>query len=301
MIATTKYYDEFLRYQSMAAQLQKESNLGNIPHEKSKIKDQLMKNVKLYDVVERKYAGFNQLMLDVWYGNTKQHPYYGNFHEVRKEITKNFKGWRNKRSLEEMLYVFLVHRLTGSAIHYAKQPSGYHNTVIPEFYQASSIKEMAAIIKDCEYPKYTSVGYQFPAFPKPEKGFTRGGDYFMVHYLPKLCKDLANFLNKGGKKDLREVGEFMFNWNQKQGLRRYKFQYAAAISDIADFYPKLVNPESPFYYGTNAVECLKFMIDPSQQKGEKSMDLLMQKAMDDTGYVPYNLEDQLAMIMTTWI
>jgi hypothetical protein len=152
---------------------------------------------------------------------------------------------------------------------------------------------MVKLIKGFNTPKYTSIGYQFPAFPKPNKEYKRGGDYFICEVLPKLCKDLANYLEKGGKKELREIGEWLFDWNKKQGLRAYKFQYAAFISDICDFMPQYVDPFSHFYYGSNALECMKYMIEPGQTKGQKALDLLMEKAVSDTGYAPYNLEDQM--------
>lgn len=290
----TEYYYEFLRYSKMAALQQKESNIGLLPHKIGNVDDDLMRNVTLYDVVERKYAGFTQIILDIWYGHTKAHPYYDKLHEIRLPIAKNFKGWRAKRSLPEMLYLFLIHRLTGSAINYAKQPSGYHNTVLPGFYQAGSIEDMAKIFMEHHKPKYTSVGYQFPAFPKPEKGFARGGDYFIVHFLPRLVRELSEWLEKGGKKDLREVGSWMFNWNKSNGLRAYKFQYAALIADIADFYPKYVNVMSPFYYGTNAIECIKYMAKPTKGlRGEQFLDAVMLQAEKDTGYSAYNIEDQM--------
>jgi len=293
-IETTQYYDEFLRYHEMAKRQQFESNLGRVSHINSSVQDDLMKNVTLYDVVERKYAGFTQVLLDMRYGLTEEHPYYNNMQNERIDIAKNFTGWYKKRSLPEMLYVFMIHRLTGSGINYAKQPSGYYNTVMPELYKAQTIQEMSDVFLQHKPSKYTSCGYQFPAFPKPEKGFVRGGDYFIVRILPKLIDDFAPWLINGNKKDLREVGEYLFEWNRKHGLRAYKFQYAAFIADIADFYPEYVNTMSPFYYGTNAVECISYMgIQTSKMKGEKFLDAVMERAEKDTGFTAYNIEDQM--------
>ena len=67
-IKTTRYYDEFIRYYELALDQQKKSNLGHIPHAESKMDDPLMEHIELYDVVERKYAGFSQIVNDAFYG-----------------------------------------------------------------------------------------------------------------------------------------------------------------------------------------------------------------------------------------
>ena len=69
---------------------------------------------------------------------------------------------------------------------------------------------------------------------------------------------MANYLEEGGKKDLRDLGQWMFDWNVANGLRQYKFQYAAVIADVADWFPQYINKESMFYYGTNAIECIGY-------------------------------------------
>jgi hypothetical protein len=94
------------------------------------------------------------------------------------------------------------------------------------------------------------------------------------------------------KKDLREIGEFMGKWNEDHGLRRYTFQYAAVVADVADWFPQYVNKESMFYYGTNAVECISYLAKPTQKiKKEVFLDAVMTKIYEDTGAYPYNAED----------
>lgn len=296
-MTTTKYYDEFLRYYSMAKTQQEECNLGSIPHEQSSVDDDLMKHVHLYDTVDRKFAGFSAIVHDIFYGWSEEHPYWskmqqGNMTKQREEVAKNWTGKQNQFSLPEWLYLFLLHRITGSGINYSKKPSGYHNTLLFNLHECSSIEDMTRVVKTHPFPFYTSVGYQFPSFPKPIEGYKRGGDYYLCEYAPILSRDLADFLVTGGKKDLREVGDFMFKWNKDRGLKAYRFQYAAFIADIADWYPQFVNRESPFYYGKNAIECLNYLV----YTGKKSnnvivLDSIMQKIYDDTGAFPYNAED----------
>ena len=326
-ITTTRYYDEFLRYFALASKQQDLSNTGSVPHAQTNLGDDLMHHVELYDVVERKLAGFSQIVNDVFYGWSSDHPYWekmqaGNITPQRLEVAKNWDGKQKVFGLEEWLYVFILHRVCGSAINYATKPSGYHNTILFDLWQSDTIEQMVDQVNSRTTPFYTSVGYQFPAFPKPpqptvnedsfvgmanfavaKKTYKRGGDYYLSEYAPRLARDLAAFLRQGGKKNLREIGDFMFKWNKDNGLRVYRFQYAAVIADIADWYPEFVNKESMFYYGTNAVECISYLADPVGGRGkgsEEFLDTVMTKIYEDTGSLPYNAED-VACDFIRWV
>lgn len=306
MIEMTAYYDEYLRYYQMALDQQIKCNtatvapFGMIEHIDSGMNDDLMENVTLYDVVERKLAGFSQIVNDCFYGWTPEHPYWpkmqaGKHTYQREVVAQSWTGKHKDFGLPEWLYIFILHRVCGSAINYATQPSGYHNTILFSLHTARTIEEMAEMVTTYPFPFYTSVGYQFPAFPKPPAGsrYKRGGDYFLAEFAPRLAREMAEWLSKTGeKKDLREMGEWMFEWNRKNGLRVYQFQYAAVLADIADWYPQFVNLDSMFYYGTNARECISYLAVPTQKM---SQDQFLDKVMDriylDTKSVPYNAED----------
>jgi hypothetical protein len=281
----------------MAEVQQKECNLGSLDYMNSSIDDDLMKNVHLYDVVERKYAGFSQIINDAFYGWTNKHPYWGKMkdgtcHEFRKNVATNWTGKHSDFSLPEWLYVFILHRVCGSAINYAIKPSGYHNTILFDLHSAGTIEDMVKIVKNYKKSFYTSVGYQFPAFPKPTSEYKRGGDYFLAEYVPKLARELADFLATAQKHTLRQIGDWMLKWNVKHGLRQYHFQYAAVVADIADWFPEYVVRESLFYYGTNTRECIKYLVKPNKKyKGDALLDEVMIKIYEDTGSVPYNAED----------
>lgn len=326
-IKTTQYYEEFIRYFNLALKQQELSNLGMVPHAESGMNDPLMEHIQLYDVVERKYAGFSQIINDCFYGWTSAHPYWqhmqaGKIYPQREEVAKKWTSRQNVFGLEEWLYIFILHRVCGSAINYATKPSGYHNTILFHLHECDTIEQMCEVIKQHPDPFYTSVGYQFPAFPKPPQpklaedsfvgmaGFSkpeyvykRGGDYFLCEFAPRLARDMANYLRQGGKKDLRQLGQWMFDWNAANGLRAYRFQYAAVIADVADWYPEYINRESMFYYGTNAVECIGYLADPINGGGKKSeefLDAVMNKIYEDTGSLPYNAED-VACDYIRWI
>ena len=251
-----------------------------------------MRHVELYDVANRKYAGFTQIILDLWYNTSSDHPYAHKLHDVRKPICESFDGVEGEWGLAEWLYVFIVHRVTGSGINYAKKPSGYNNTILPKFWSCDTIEQMTHVIFNRESTIYTSVGYQFPAFPKPTSDYKLGGDFFLCRYAPKLARELAEWLESKGRRDLRVIGEWMFEWNKQRDMRAYKFQYAAVVSDIADFFPEYVNLDSPFFYGSNAVECLKYAAKPLSKGNEQDfLDEVTMKFCKDIGSTAYDGED----------
>jgi hypothetical protein len=300
MLNTTKYYDEFLRYFEMAKWQHENCNLGTIPYDQTPYDDDLIKNVFLYDVVARKYAGFSQILLDMWY-NTDNHPYSHKLTQARLNIVQSFDTdlW----SLEEWLYVFFIHRLTGSGINYALSPSGYHNSILLKFDQCDNIDDMIVAYKIYEGPKFTSYGYQIAPFPKPKDGYAKGGDWFICEVLPDLVKRFCDWFLFGGnhKKTFREMMDWLKAYNQEKGFRVFYFQYAAVLADIADFFPQCVITESHFFYGKNAMECLNYMAErPRSQKPLDFYDALTDKILKDTDAVPYNSED-VACDCIRWI
>ena len=294
-IERTKYFSDFLDYYKKAEKQQELCNLGTVPHAQSGVGDSLMENVELYDVVERKYAGFSQIVNDIFYGWTPDHPYYekmegGYATDQRRWVASRWTG--KQLDEEDWIYLFLLHRVTGSAINYAKIPSGYHNSLLFHLHHCDNIEEMTEVVRVHDQPFYTSVGYQFPAFPKPAEGYKRGGDYYLCEFAPDLASQFTNWVRTGKPKKFREMGDWLFDWNVKHGLRKYKFQYAAFIADIADWFPEYVDRESLFYYGSNAVECISYLAKPkTKMKKEDFLDEVMMEIYRETGSVPYNAED----------
>ena len=292
----TEYYEEFKRYYDLASIQQINCNLGIREHSDVDIRDNLMQNVQLYDVVERKYAGFSQIINDIFYNTSDKHPYIRKIKANMASDERKFaiSQWSGKKlSLETWLYIFLVHRITGSAINYAKIPSGYHNTILFNLNTCENIKDIKQKIKNYDKPFYTSVGYQFPQFPKKpiNSSYKRSGDYYLCEYADILIYDLCDFITKK-RRDFREIGEFMFNWNKSHGFNAFRFQYAAFLADIADWFPEYINRSSLFYYGTNAVECISYLAEkPKNVKKADHLDNIMIKIYEDLNSLPYNAED----------
>ena len=298
MLKPTKYYEEFLRYAQMSAWQHNNCNLGKIPYSDTPFNDDLIKNVYLYDVCERKYAGFTQLLLDIFY-SVDNHPYAAKMNEKRRTRVESFDTtfW----SLEEFLFVFFVHRLTGSGINYASLNTGYHNSVLLYFTNCNSIDEMVDIIRNFKGPKFTSIGYQIAPFPKPQGDYKLGGDYFMCEILPDLVSKLAKYLENGIKKDFRTIMSWLESYNKNKKMRVFWFQYAAVLADIADFFPRFINTKSHFFYGKNAIECLKYLAErPSGLSEIEFLDKITDKIYEDIGAVPYNSED-IACDFIRWV
>ena len=308
-IEATQYYDEFKRYYNLALDQQGKTNFGWMDYKESTT-DPLMQHIQLYDVVERKYAGFSQLVNDAFYGKSKDHPYYdkiqaGHASKQRKYFVDKWDNIRHSIGFPEWLYIFLLHRVTGSAINYSTIPSGYHNTIMFDLWTvADNIEKMANMAKHYRKPMYTSIGYQFPKFPKPPNGsdYRRGGDYYLAEYAPRLVRDMAKWIESAKRKlTFREMGDWMFKWNRDNNLSAYKFQYAAFLADIADWFPEYVDRESLFYYGSNARECISYLAKPKvKMSNDDFLDEVMVMIKNDLDSLPYNAED-VACDFIRWV
>jgi hypothetical protein len=305
-IQTNDYYEEFLRYFELAKDQQAKTNLGWQNPATSTV-DPLMNNVYLYDVVERGLAGFSQIVHDCFHGSSKEHPYYEKMKHVkpwkqRTEIISKWDSVRKKHGLVEWLYIFMIHRITGSAINYATIPSGYHNSVLFDLWEGESIDDMVKIIRNYEKPMFTSVGYQIAAFPKlPENTtYDKPGKYWMCEIAPTLVRDFTSYA-ENKKHTFREMMTWLEEWSKERGYRVYWFHFAAFLADIADWFPDLVHKDSMFFYGSNARECISYLAErPSGMNQEMFLDAVMKKAMKDTGGLAYNIED-VACDFIRWV
>jgi hypothetical protein len=309
-IEPTKYYDEFIRYYHMAKDQQGKTNLG-WQDPATSTEDPLMNNVYLYDVVERGLAGFSQIIHDCFHGSSESHPYYEKMKHApvwkeRKTIISRWDNQRKKYGLVEWLYIFMVHRITGSAINYATIPSGYHNSILFDLHHGDTIEDMAEIIRSYEKPMFTSVGYQIAAFPKmPEDHDTKHhyqkpGKYWMCKILPDMIRGFTKFI-EGKQSTFREMMSWFEKYSKEKGHRVYWFHYAAFLADIADWFPELVHRESMFFYGSNATECISYLAKkPRGMNQQDFLDSVMTQAEKDCNALAYNLED-VACDFIRWV
>lgn len=309
-LQTNEYYEEFIRYYHMAKDQQGKTNLGWQDPATSTV-DPLMNNVYLYDVVERGLAGFSQIVHDCFHGTSESHPYYEKMKHVtpwkeRQTIISRWDNVRKNHGLVEWLYIFMIHRITGSAINYATIPSGYHNSILFDMWQCDTIDHMVDLIHGYDKPMFTSVGYQIAAFPKipadMQDKYDKPGKYWMCEIAPDMIRKFAAFIEHE-QYTFREMMAWLeqYTKDDERCSRVYWFHYAAFLADIADWFPDLVVRESMFFYGSNATECISYLAErPKGMKQQDFLDAVMKKAEHDLDGLAYNLED-VACDFIRWV
>jgi len=94
------------------------------------------------------------------------------------------------------------------------------------------------------------------------------------------------------KVTIREIVDFMCEWNKERGMKRFHFQFTATAADLADYFPDVVDPMSHMYYGKNAKESMDmFATKIGNYKKDLYYDYVMEAAVKDTGGAPRDLED----------
>ena len=257
-IKTNKYFQDFLAYYEKAKKVQNDCNLGGRPYIGS-CGDDLIEQVTIYDTIERQHAGFQNMLQDLWYGDKA--PKFYKWDKERQDACISYNGLHKRYDKYDWLYIFLVHRITGSGASF-EEDHGYRNTILPLLVtpNISGLGHMQTFIRGYEGVMYTSIGNQIPAFPKPTMGYKTGGKVFFGQFSVQLVRDTWDYIdeiNKTGRKaKIREIVDYMCEWNRERSMKRFHFQYTAVAADLADYYPQNVDPESHMYYGKNAKEAM---------------------------------------------
>ena len=270
-------------YYPRAKWLQEECNWGNKSYtgeEANKaVNDPLMQNIEIYDCYTRNAAGFSNVLQDLKFGSETPKWHVQDKERQHISASNNDIQW----DLKTWLFVFMVHRITGSGASF-QDDHGYRNNVVQYFGKHKTIQEMIehmVKIKSLKKPLFTSIGNQPPS---PRKGVSNLD--FMAYELPALIDMFVDWLliKKRGHK---EVVDYLNSYNISVGHRRFNFAYAAFSMDISDYYPELVDEYSHAYLGNNAIRCMKLM--SKGYKADDFMDILANK----TGGKPKDLEDVL--------
>lgn len=296
----TEYFTDFVLYYDKAKILQNVANLGGEPYE-GLVDDDLMEQVHIYDCVERQHAGFQNMLQDLWCGQWA--PKFFKLSEEQKDRNRSYNDLQDRWSIREWLWVFLFHRITGSGASF-EDDHGYRNTALPEIAKLDTCEQMADFIAGYDKAMFTSIGNQIPMFPKRElwpslnksgREYETPGKLWICECMTQLIDDTIEWMESHILRvGIRDVTDFMCEWNRERGMKRFHFQFTAFAADLADYFPFRVDPNSKMYYGKNAIEALELL--GTRNKGTKKAefyDLVMDDLVASTQAAPRDLEDVL--------
>lgn len=264
--------DQFIDYYGKAKKMQELKFQGYNWNEKD-VNDDLVWNIPIYDVVNRRYAAFSSLLEAI----------------VEKENDPKGNGiYFKDLDLDKDSFIFLSYlfRLCGSGINYIpkqNEPWGTHG--FGNFFVIDLLRDG---ITDPKYwihgvpdKKFCDVkGYLLPMIKGGLKNFIEKESYYFINYL-------IDYINNGNIKGITDVVDEGNSWLSTNGYRRQNFVLTAFAMDLAEYFPRLVDQDSDVYIGSNASKCLK-MILPKMNKN-KALRYLCEIT---GGYSkPYDMED----------
>lgn len=289
MLTPTAYFDDFIAYYRKAECLQAMNLASPTGRDVNtqQVGDPLMDYVTIYDCVERRYAGFSNALQQIWFGskNPKQWQADARFGDCHQRFTEL-----------EWLWIFLVHRVTGSGASFAAD-HGFRNSIIgPMALAADQAGDMKKYLLHVMRfgPVFTSIGNQIPPFPKPIGLYTRGSETYFDLYAPRLCWDMLEALRHASSKSMAvcDVADYACLLHKSYGIKQFKFVLTAWAMDIAEYMPHYVDPYSHVHYGKNALESLALMFENFKAKQVDDAMETIQTAIGDRTR-PYSLEDVL--------
>lgn len=280
-LTPTVFLPEAVAYHRRATHLNWR-NIG-VPGHVGPCGDPLQDSIPIYDTVRRRYAGFSNVLEQLWYG------------DKAPKIERNQKeGWAHPKfhgSEEDWLYLCLVHRVTGSGASF-EWDHGWRNTIVPATAQQGRIKRMAAFVRTHPAPVGTSIGNQYPAVRKQQdlKGARNHLQFYLAEQGPILVKETLKWLKRQRRKvPLQECVEEVLRINGSLGQKRFVFVLTAWVMDIAEYLPQYVDPWSDVFHGKNAQVCISTLFTGG--KTQRFFDECTRLFSDLTETFPMDVED----------
>lgn len=267
--------EQFKDYYNKAQKMQQLKFQGFNWKEKD-VDDDLVWNIPIYDVVNRRFAAFSSLLEAI---KAKEDP---------KNNSIYFKSARDNIKDVNFIKMCYLFRLCGSGINYIPKdnfgsPFGTHG--FGNFWIVNELKQGLVDsdnwINVMPEKKFCDVkGYLLPMI--------KGGLYnFIQKESKELMINLISYIKKPGIKGIKDIVDYGNNWLINKGYKRQNFVLTAFSMDMAEYYPNLVDRDSDVYVGSNAKKCLK-MILPNK----KTNDALRYLCDITGGYSkPYDMED----------
>jgi hypothetical protein len=255
--------DEY-HYKSMLMEkhvIEKEHFDGDL---KKEVNDDLIFNVPIYDMGQRKYAAFCSFTEAVW---NKKNDIKGNgLHFNNHEINNEF----------DWFVLFYLFRLCGSGINYKPKVDTLFSSFIGthgfgNFWIIDSIlknkytfKEWLDDLKNINKPFTDNKGYLLPQFSFKELE-SNHLKKFILEYSIDLVTHLHKFVLRE-KKEIYQITDEGNKWLNNKGFKRQNFVLTAFAADLAEYYPNYVDRFGMVYSGTNATKCIKAIFPKINKK-----------------------------------
>jgi hypothetical protein len=220
------------------------------------VNDDLIYNVPIYDMGQRKYAAFCSFTEAVW---KKEKDVKGNGIHFNHHMIKDTFDW---------FMLFYLFRLCGSGINYKpKTNTSLFNSFIGthgfgNFWIVDSIlknkfthKEWLQDLKITSKPFTDNKGYLLPQFTF--SGISNNHlKKFVLDFSVELVTHLYEFCHIK-QRDIYEITDEGNKWLNKMGFKKQNFVLTAFAADLSEYFPNFVNKHGLVYAGTNATKCIK--------------------------------------------
>lgn len=280
-------------YKSLAMQeylYDRNSSCNSLGELQEYVDDDLIFNVPIYDMLDRKYAAFSSFLEAL--------------HRKEADPKGNGDYFIDSPSLMDLeifdcIALFYLFRLCGSGINYkplgSGAPFGTHG--FGNFWIVDSIRQGSVTLDDWLFdlevikrPFTDNKGYLLPQMSYP--GLTSGHlKHFILTETESLIEELYARV-MGRRLGITTVVDIMNEYLMKKGYKRQTFVLSATAADIAEYFPDLVDPNSEIYAGTNAKKCISMMFD--KPRGISREDFEIEAIMflaDRYKAAPYSVED----------
>jgi hypothetical protein len=237
----------------------------NIENIEEKINDDLIFNVPIYDMLDRRYASFSSFLeaLDKKEDDPKGNGTRFKDHKINKEF--------------DFFVLYYLFRLCGSGIDYKPGSHGFGNFWIVKMIEDGYYKseDWLASIPDSKF--CNNKGYLLPQFSIGLKKYIEDYSIDLVKYL------FFEFTHR--RHDIIELVDKGNAWLTNSGFKRQNFVLSAFAADVAEYFPAYVNPSSMIYAGTNAKKCIKAIFGRCDES--EAIDFLAKRYNS----IPYSVED----------
>lgn len=224
------------------------------------VNDDLIFNVPIYDMGQRKYAAFCSFTEAIW---KKEKDVKGNGHHFSHHDIKSDFDW---------FMLFYLFRLCGSGINYKPKITTFKGSHgFGNFWIVDSIlngkythEEWIEDLLNLQRPFTDNKGYLLPQFSFPciSKSHLKK---FIVDYSFDLVMYIYNNVIKE-RKEIYQITDLGNHWLKLNGFKAQNFVLTAFAADLAEYFPNYVDRFSRVYAGTNATKCIKAIFPKNNKK-----------------------------------